>query len=135
MILIFASTYEYFIDTDAGCCREELVLISHLFKSNSVSKVLAHIDHVHSDQFWLKYPEQGHSYSKNGAPALQQKHIENGRHQAVGQETGKDRHEPLWSEVVRRHLNLSQVLEEVRHVELYQLGYLEVFQMQFWYTG
>ena len=46
------------------------------------------------------------------------------------QEAGEDCHDPLGCEVVSRHLCLPQMREELRHVELDQLGHLKVLEMQ-----
>ena len=63
---------------------------------------------------------------EDGFPPLNKEHVEYRWQHLVRQKTGEQRHKPLRSKVVSCHLDATQVLAELRHVELDQLSHLEV---------
>lgn len=119
--------YKNLIYTHSLSLGEEFELIGQFFLPDIVPEVVAHEDHVHLQQKGFHFSEQSNPNPEHSSPPVHYKYIENGGEDFEGQETRKYCHYPLWGEVVCSHLYLTQMCKQTRHVELYQLGHLEVF--------
>ena len=98
--------YKNLIYSDSRRFVKEFELVVNLVLPNRVSEVSAHINHVHLQQILLHIPQQSYSHSEYSSPSVHEEHVKDGRKNFVRQETGKQSHYPLGSEIICRHLNL-----------------------------